>query len=230
MCTAHSFQTPDVITPSFFDAPITKIDDLLKGLPAGCPVAASIAALVNNIVGQPAADIGKVFNEKDPKAQSMLALVVSPFNFGDNPVKNWTDEKVIEADGKKLSFAEYTGLPEFKDYWNFLVTERGKVFAAAAEKASPKVIICEGITKYQEYFKLWRADLTNVRAHDAFYYAPIKGDDGKTISLVFATDLFGTPNGIDSQYHIERVALQIRHFAVEELGENVFGSFVGENF
>ncbi len=98
-----------------------------------------------------------------------------------------------------------------------MIAQRGKVFAEGAKKYAPKVIICEGINKYKEYFKLWQADLTNVRAHDAFYYAPIIGMDGK-------------PVGIDNTYHIERIALQIRHFAVAELGDKVFGSFVGPNF
>lgn len=111
-----------------------------------------------------------------------------------------------------------------------MIAQRGKVFAEAAKKYAPKVIICEGINKYKEYFKLWQADLTNVRAHDAFYYAPIIGMDGKPVGIVFATDLFGTSNGIDNTYHIERIALQIRHFAVAELGDKVFGSFVGPNF
>lgn len=230
MCIDHSCRTPDVIAPSFFDTPVEDISGLQKGLLASCPVSSSIAALVNDIVGQPAEDVGKVFNENDPKAQSILTLAVSPFSFGDNPVQNWKAEKVIEVDGKKLSFAEYTGLPEFKDYWDFLIAQRGKVFAEAAKKYAPKVIICEGINKYKEYFKLWQADLTNVRAHDAFYYAPIIGMDGKPVGIVFATDLFGTSNGIDNTYHIERIALQIRHFAVAELGNKVFGSFVGPNF
>lgn len=230
MCIDHSCRIPDVITPSFFDAPITKINELLKGLPGGCPVSKGIAALVNGILGQKAEDIGKVFNEKDPKAQAILAMAVSPFSFGNNPSENWKEEKIININNEKVSFAQFTGIPEFNDYWNLLISERGKVFTAAAIAEAPKVIICEGITEYKEYFKLWHADLTNVRAHDAFYCAPIKDDDGKTASLVFATDLFGVPAGIDNMDHIERVALQIRHFAVTELGENVFGSFVGPDF
>ena len=215
-----------------FANPIENIDALLRPLPKECKCAPSISRLINSIDGSKESDINLVFKpagaEKD---QPVLMLSVSPICVGLLEDQVWKEKPAMKTNDGLVTLAQYTGLPTYKDYVNFLISGRGKLFREAEEQKAPKIILCQGFLKANEYFKFFGADRRSVVANDFYLAAPVLNPDGSVRSIIFVTEMIGFGAGDltpENELELQQAGLEIRHEAHKVFGNGWLGRYSGE--
>ncbi len=215
-----------------FANPQNDMNALTRALPSTCKCSGSVARLINSIVGNEEGEINKVFKpEGQEKDQPIFLMAASPVCIGLIEPQAWIEKPAVKTDDGVVTMAKYTGLPTYKDFINYLVAERGPVFQKAIAEKGPKIILCQGFMKANEYFKLFGADRTSVQANDFFLVAPVKDENGKVVSLVFVTEMlgFGAPDPTtEQQLELLQAGMEFRHYAYDQFGEGWLGKYAGE--
>lgn len=228
----YSFKCDLPMAPTVkFANPQTDVNKLLRPLQCGCKFSESVGRLVNAIVGNEPSQVGKVFSPAgEEKQQPVLMLSASPVCIGLLESQAWIEKPAVKTDKGVVTMAEYTGLPTFKDFINFLIETRGALFRQTEEEKSPKIILCRDMLKANDYFKMFGADRTNVQANDFFLMAPVKREDGSVRTLLFVTDMlgFGADNmNFENELELRQAGEEIRHYAHNVFGDGWLGNYAG---
>lgn len=229
----HAMRCQDQIDPATaFANPVTNIDDLKRALPTTCKCTESVTRLINSIVGNPEGEENLVFKPAGHEdEQPILTLAASPICMGLATTQAWQEKPVVKTDKGLVTLAQYTGLPSYRDFINFLVATRGQVFTQAVEQKSPRIVLCQNILHANDYFKMFGCDRKNVEANDFFLVSPVMRNDKSVRTLVFVTEMlgFGADNMTpEAALELQQAGNEFRHYAHEAFGDGWLGKFSGE--
>ena len=123
--------------------------------------------------------------------------------------KNWTNDKVLKVDGRILSFAEWTGIPDFGAYRDWCAGLRQKAFCSLRRQYHPAVIYCGGKDDADYFFRMW-ADEADKNAESGtfafqgsttemeFRYRWLDNSANEQTTLLVVGPFFGGPYGLNS--------------------------------
>lgn len=144
--------------------------------------------------------------------------------------ESWTNDKVLKVDGRILSFAEWTGIPDFNAYREWCAGLRQKAFCSLRRQYHPAVIYCGGKNEANYFFRMWtdEADKNAESGRFAFkgsatemefQYRWLDNGANKQATLLVVGPFFGGAYGLTSYDDILECGQNIRRMCDERFND-----------
>lgn len=167
------------------------------------------------------------FFNKDGYGLSLNAFPVAMKGRTKAPDRRWREHKVLKVQGKLLSLAEWTGIPDFEAYQNKCAAIRNRIFCALRRKYQPPLIYCGGYDASQQntshLLQIWtdEQDKYVLRLFPTkleFAYRWLNNGENKAPTLLVVGYFFGNQR-LNSKRYILECGRELRFLCERELGK-----------
>lgn len=130
-----------------------------------------------------------------------LAMILNAFPISmagrSQAYANWEKNYKVQCkDGSEVDLSQWTTIPYFWLYKQWVIEQRASVFCAQRKHKSPKLIICTGNSDIDFFYKLWGArwDQTEIITSSDpsnIYLSKVSNDSNKGNTVIAVVPFFG---------------------------------------